>query len=162
MGVELEPHAVMVYANTAKGERVNLFPSGLIIYPKCLRLGCSPERKVYDSDVNNGQNSFGLLDTKVVKEGEILFDNVRYITKDNTTNQYFLKKTDIYYYQVQCQLGLTGLDWYDFFSYIDDNLFFLQKNCFWFNIFSGSKRQGGQFFLLNTYIDTLTVLQRTL
>ena len=38
-----------------------------------------------------------------------------------------LKKPIIYYYQVQCQLGLTGLDWCDFVSYIDDNLFFAQE-----------------------------------
>ena len=57
-----------------------------------------------------------------MKEGETTFDNVRYLRKDNATNQYTLKTTDIYYYQVQCQLALTGLDWCDFFSYIDDNL----------------------------------------
>ena len=40
------------------------------------------------------------------------------ITIDNPTNQWLLKKTDIYYYQVQCQVGLTELDRCDFFSYI--------------------------------------------
>ena len=29
-GIELEAHAAMVYANSAKGGRVNLFPSGLV------------------------------------------------------------------------------------------------------------------------------------
>ena len=31
-GVELEPHAATIYANVAKNGRVNVFPSGLIIY----------------------------------------------------------------------------------------------------------------------------------
>ena len=31
-GVELEPHAATIYANAAKNGRVNVFPSGLIIY----------------------------------------------------------------------------------------------------------------------------------
>lgn len=71
-GIHLEPHAAMVYANSAKGGRVNLFPSGLIIHPKCPWLGCSPDRKVYDLDaINHGQNPFGLLEIKVVKEGLI-------------------------------------------------------------------------------------------
>ena len=34
-GIELEPKAALAYANKAKDGSVNLFPSGLIIYPKC-------------------------------------------------------------------------------------------------------------------------------
>ena len=114
-GVELEPHAATIYANVAKNGRVNVFPSGLIIHPKCPWLGCSPDRKVYDLDaLGSDQNPFGLLEVKVVKEEATSFDDVRYLTKDNI-NQYSVKKNDIYYYQVQCQLGLTGLDWCDFF-----------------------------------------------
>lgn len=114
----------MIYANIAKGGKLNLFPSGLIIHPKCPWLGCSPDRKIYALDaVNDAQNPFGLLETKVVKEGETSLDDIRYLTKDQHTNQYKLKTTDIYYYQVQCQLGLTGLEWCDFYRYIDDNLF---------------------------------------
>lgn len=96
-GVELEPYAATIYATRAKGGRVNLFPSGLVLHPKCLWLGCSPDRKVYDLDaVNEGQNPFGLLEIKVVKEGQTTFDNVRYLVKDSTTNEYTLKKTDLY------------------------------------------------------------------
>lgn len=123
-GVDLECHAAMSYANNAKGGKVNLFPSGLIIHPKCPWLGCSPDRKVFDLEaLSKGQNPFGLLEVKVVKEGETSFDNVRYLTRDSSSNQYTLKTSDIYYYQVQCQLGLSGLEWCDFFSYINDNLF---------------------------------------
>ena len=43
----MEPVAVMVYA--AKQGKVNLFPSGLIIHPRSPWLGCSPDRKVYNS-----------------------------------------------------------------------------------------------------------------
>lgn len=47
--------------------------------------------KVYDLDaVKNGQNPFGLLEMKVVKEDETSFDNVRYVPWYNTTNQYLL------------------------------------------------------------------------
>ncbi|XP_031570411.1 uncharacterized protein LOC116304773 [Actinia tenebrosa] len=113
-GIEMEPTAAMTYANNLKGGSVTLFPSGLIIHPKCPWLGCSPDRKVYDLEaVQNGSNPFGLLEIKVVKERETDFGNVRYLTNDPITNEYSLKKTDIYYYQVQCQLALTGLEWCD-------------------------------------------------
>ena len=40
----------------------------------------------------------------------------------------------MYFYQVQCQLGLTGLDWLDVFCYVSDCLcvreFFLTKISF--------------------------------
>ena len=146
-GIELEGKAAMAYANIAKGGRVNHFPSGLIIHPKCPWLGCSPYRKVYDLDaLINGLNPFGLLEIKVVKEGETTFDNVRYLRKDNATNQYTLKTTDIYYYQVQCQLALTGLDWCDFFSYIDDNLFVCTRIAFDPIFFQEAKDKVDEFF----------------
>ena len=134
-GVELELHAATIYANVAKNGRVNVFPSGLIIHPKCPWLGCSPDWKVYDLDaLGNDQNPFGLLEVKVVKEGATSFDDVRYLTKDNI-NQYSVKKNDIYYYQVQCQLGLTGLDWCDFFSYMNDDMFVCTRTFFWIQFF---------------------------
>ncbi|XP_068700401.1 uncharacterized protein [Montipora foliosa] len=146
-GIELEAHAAMVYANSAKGERVNLFPSGLVINPKCAWLGCSPDRKVYDLDaVNSGKNPFGLLEVKVVKEGETTFDNVRYLVKDPVTSAYTLKTTDIYYYQVQCLLGLTGLEWCDFFSYINDNLYVCQRIMFDQFFFQEAKDKVDSFF----------------
>lgn len=48
-GIDMEPVAAMAYANIAKQGKVNLFPSGLIINPRSPWLGCSPDRKVYDS-----------------------------------------------------------------------------------------------------------------
>lgn len=103
--------------------KVNLFPSGLIINPKCPWLGCSPDRKVFDFVASqSGLDPLGLLKVKVVKEGQTNFDNVRYLSK-NAQNEYSLKTTHEYCYQVKCQLGLTGLQWCDFFSYIDDSTF---------------------------------------
>ena len=123
-GIEMEAHTAMIYASKAKDGKVNLFPSGLVINPKCPWLGCSPDRKVYELDaIRNNQNSFGLLEIKVVKEGETSFGNVRYLTKDPVTGKYKLKHNDNYHYQVKCQLGLTGKEWCDFFSYINDDIF---------------------------------------
>lgn len=98
-GIEFEVYVVMVYVNLVKGGCVNFFFLGLVINFKCVWLGCSFDCKVYDLDVvNSGKNFFGLLEVKVVKEGEIIFDNVRYLVKDFVISVYILKIIDIYYY----------------------------------------------------------------
>ena len=61
--------------------QVNLFLSGLVIDSKCPWLGCSADRKVYDiAEALRGHNPFGLLEVKVVKEGETDLSNLRYQT----------------------------------------------------------------------------------
>ena len=124
------------------------FPIWFSTPPKMSVAGC-PDRKVYDLDaVNEGQNPFGPLEIKVVKEGQTTFDNVQYLVKDSTTNEYTLKKTDLYYYQVQCQLGLTGLDWCDFFSYLSDNLFVCIRISFDPVFFQEAKDKVDSFYFL--------------
>lgn len=120
-GVELEDRAATIYANDCKHGTVNMYPAGLVINLKCPWLGCSPDRKIYD--IATGE--FGLLEVKVVKAGETNFDNVRYLEKNGET--YSLKSSHLYYYQVQCQLGLTRLECCDFFSYISDSQYFCQR-----------------------------------
>ena len=94
-----------------KQNQVNLFPSGLVINPKCPWLGCTPDRKVFDLNAENqGLSPFGLLAIKVVKEGATDFANVAYLTKDRDANVLKLKRNHDYYYQVQCQMALTGLE----------------------------------------------------
>jgi len=152
-GIDMEPQAAMIYAKSAKDDGVNLFPSGLIINPKCPWLGCSPDRKVYDPQAAlNGYNPFGLLEIKVVKEGETDFANVRYLRKNPVTNEYNLKTNDIYYYQVQCQLALTGLDWCDFFSYMRDDLFVCTRIPFERDFFQEAKDKVDNFYF-QYYLD---------
>ena len=88
----------MIYASVSRENRVNLFPSGLVIDLKCPWLGCSQDRKVFDIDeANQGRNPFGLPEIKVVKEGETDLKNVRYLTVDPETNGLTLKKNHEYY-----------------------------------------------------------------
>ena len=42
-GIDLEPHAAMIYASIEKAGKVNWFSSGLVIHPQCPWLGCSPD-----------------------------------------------------------------------------------------------------------------------
>ena len=140
---QLNPSRRVVTAdmhNIAKQGMVNWFPSGLIINPKSPWLGCSPDRKVYDSSAEkDGYLPFGRFETKVVKEGAIDFDGVHYIYKDPVTKQLSLKRNHEYYYQVQCQLGLSGLEWCDFFSYINDTTFHCER-IYYDPVFSKCKR----------------------
>ena len=94
-------------------------------------LGCSPDRKVYDiTAAVQGLNPFRLLEIKIVKEGETDFKNVRYVDIDPLRNEKTLKKSHEYYFQVQCQLAITGMEWCDFFCYLNDNTFFCQRMLF--------------------------------
>ena len=123
-GIEMEATAAIAYARHAKQDKVNLFPAGLIINPKCPWLGSSPDRKVYDIEAEtNGMLPFGLLEIKVVKEGSVNFDNVQYLQRDRTTNQLSLKRNHLYFLQVQCQLALSGLECCDLSSYINDTTY---------------------------------------
>ena len=66
-GLDLEPWAAFIYASIANQNQVNLFPSGLVINPKCPWLGCTPDRKVFDLNAEKqGLSPFGLLEIKVV------------------------------------------------------------------------------------------------
>lgn len=144
-GIDLEPKAAMVYANVAKEGKVNVYPSGLVINPKCPWLGCSPDRKVFDFTAEDlGHSPFGLLEVKVTKEGTTDFSTVQYITSGPNGN--ILKKNHSYYYQVQCQLALTGLDWCDFFSYVSDTVYHCERIQFDEHFFEKSKDKVDSFF----------------
>ena len=125
-GIEMEGRAAYIYATKAKQGKVNLYPSGLVINPKCPWLGSSPDRKVYDIEAaQNGSSSpYGLFETKVVQEGTTSLNDVAYLKHDPISHDLTVNKKHVYYLQVQCQLGTTGLDWCDFFCYINLMTFF--------------------------------------
>ena len=67
----------MIYAQYDRACTVNLLPSGLIMNPKYPWHWCSQNWKAIDCNaVSRGKNLFGLLEIKVVKEGEHTYDNV--------------------------------------------------------------------------------------
>ena len=151
-GIDMEPFAAIAYANIAKKGKVNLFPSGLIINPVCPWLGCTPDHKVYDMEAEEeGLMPFGLLEVKVVKEGSVDFSKVQYLST-NADNQLKLKESHKYYYQVQCQLALSGLEWCDFFTYISDSLYHCERILFDQNFFEKAKDKVDLFFF-NFYLN---------
>lgn len=147
-GIEMEGRAAFIYASKEKKGMANVYPCGLVINPKCPWLGSSPDRRVYDIEAaqNGSSDPFGLFESKVVQEGVTSFDAVSYLKRDPVTNELRLKENHIYYLQVQCQLGTTGLDWCDFFCYINDDLFFCQRIKFDPVVFQQSKDRVDNFY----------------
>ena len=104
-GIEMEPVAAKVYANTFGR---NTYKVGFIINPSVSYLGCSPERRVYDPDA---EDKYGLLEIKCTT-----FDSVSECTYLKLSNGILtLKKSHGYFNQVMGQLAFTGAPWCDFF-----------------------------------------------
>ena len=62
-----------------------------------------------------------------------------------------MKNNHEYYFQVQCQLGLTGLDWCDFFCYLNDTTFLCVRINF-DDFFQSAKDKVDMFFFNSTLI----------
>ena len=144
-GIEMEPRAAEVYANAAKNGQVNIYPSGLVINPKCPCLACSPDRKIYDP---GSDDKWGLLEIKVVQEGQSSFEKVHCLEFNSEKAVLSLKKNHIYHYRVQCQLGLTGLNWCDFFCYIEYSTYFCERILFDSQFFQDSKDKVDLFYFI--------------
>lgn len=100
-----------------KGNTVNLYPAGIIIHPDAFWLAASPDRKVYDQ--SRTQDPFGLLEIKCPSMStRRSLEELPYLEEVNGKLQ--LKRSDRYYYQIQMQLAVTGLEWCDFFVWSVD------------------------------------------
>ena len=86
----------------------------------------------------------------MAKEGETDLKNVQYLIVDPVTKELTLKKNHEYYFQGQCQLGLTGLDWCDLFCYLNDTtLLCVRIN---FDDFFQSAKDKVDMFFFNYYL----------
>ena len=112
-----EPEAAVAYANIMNDD-VNLYACGLVISPYSYWIAASPDRKVY---CPTRQPPFGLLEIKC-PQAQVIQD-VKCLESVATSDGsvYRLKRSDIYYYQVMCQLAVTGLTWCDFFIYLENS-----------------------------------------
>ena len=112
-----EPLAAVAYAGIMN-DAINLYPCGLVISPFCYWIAASPDRKVYNPD---RQPPYGLLEIKCPQNQHIA--DVKCLLAENTSagRVYKLKRSDNYYYQVMCQLAVTGLRWCDFFILLENN-----------------------------------------
>lgn len=92
---------------------VNLYPSGVVVSPYSHWLAATPDRKVY---CPARDPPFGLLEIKCPDTDDL--SKVKCLREDN--GQYKLKTNDNYYFQVQMQMAVTGLEWCDFYVWLDN------------------------------------------
>ncbi|XP_003198385.3 uncharacterized protein isoform X1 [Danio rerio] len=103
-GLELEPEILKQYSET---KRVTVLPCGFVVHPDAPHLGASPDGRVYDpSEIF----PFGLVEVKATSAESI--GQASFIKMQK--GQAKLKETHKYYWQVQGQLAVTGLQWCDF------------------------------------------------
>lgn len=88
-------------------DTINSYPVGIIVNPYSYWLAATPDRKVYCPDRNP---PYGLLEIKCP-----VVDNISDAKcLQFRDGQLSLKKNDNYYYQIQMQLAVTGLELCDF------------------------------------------------
>jgi hypothetical protein len=121
-GTYREPLAAVAYTSILNYS-INLYPCGLVISPHCYWIAASPDRKVFNPE---RQPPHVLLEIKCPQSQHI--SEVKCLTAvDTPTGKlYKLKTSDNYYFQVMCQLAVTGLNWCDFFIYLENNEFHLE------------------------------------
>lgn len=83
----------------------------------CPWIAASPDRKVYNPDRNP---PFGLLEIKCPTTQAI--SEIKYLKKTDD-GKYQLKTNHNYYYQVMTQLAVTGLQWCDFYVWMESGDF---------------------------------------
>ncbi|XP_041912133.1 uncharacterized protein LOC121677449 isoform X2 [Alosa sapidissima] len=103
-GAEMESEVAAEYSKLV---HVNYTPSGLVIHPTTPWLAASPDGVVYDPNTNP---QFGLVEFKCPNVKN--FVDCKYVKMENGSPK--LKKSHAYYWQVQGQLLLTGMQWCDF------------------------------------------------
>lgn len=90
-----------------KMRNVSYTPCGLVIYPDAPWLGASPDGLVYDPST---QPPFGLVEIKCPNVKSYM--DCKYLQMQHGTSA--LCESHSYFWQIQGQLLITGLQWCDF------------------------------------------------
>ncbi|XP_063043972.1 uncharacterized protein LOC134438351 [Engraulis encrasicolus] len=112
-GSELEFDAAKEYV---KCNNVNYTPCGLVIHPQAPWLGASPDGLVYDPTATP---CHGLVEIKCPNVKSYI--DCKYLHMCNGT--FTLKKSHAYFWQIQGQLLITGMEWCDFFVWAEEDYF---------------------------------------
>ncbi len=142
-GLDLEPDILRQYSDFCD---VSVMQCGIIIHPDAPNLTESPDAKVFNP---RETPPFGLAEVKTC--------DVEYVSQVKhlitVRGQECLKKSHKYYYQVQGQLALRGLQWYDFIK--DTHTDFTVERIFREEEFISSMRKNLDYFYHNIYMDVL-------
>ncbi|XP_029958785.1 uncharacterized protein LOC115396857 isoform X2 [Salarias fasciatus] len=112
-GLDKEPVAVEEYCRLME---VNHYPCGFLIHPDAPWMGCSPGGVVFDP---RGEPMFGLVEVKCPNVASYV--DCPYIKISEGTET--LRKSHPYYWQIQGQMLISGLDWCDFVVYAQEDMF---------------------------------------
>lgn len=124
-GKKYEPVALKEYEKHMRkmGKPVKVLKSGLFVSPKVPILGCSPDAKIIDLSC---KDRFGLGEVKCpsskfhVTPLEACDDPGFFM--ENKNGKPSLKRSHVYYDQVQGLMGLSGVPWCDFIVYTSKGL----------------------------------------
>ena len=109
LGLANEPIAAVRYCEL-KENKVNIYPCGCVVNCFAPWLAASPDRKVYDP---SRRDPFGLLEIKCPVSIETVSKHE--CLEETEEGKLQLKRNHNFFYQVLCQLAVTGLPWCDFF-----------------------------------------------
>ncbi|KAK6196378.1 hypothetical protein SNE40_001615 [Patella caerulea] len=91
---------------------------GIILHSEIPGLGASPDGKVYDTVCNK----FGGLEVKCpISKAGMTIEQGFYLANDN--GNIHLKISHDYFYQVQGQMFISGLEWTDFVVWLGKEIF---------------------------------------
>ena len=148
-GLDLETGALKDYATL---KNTNIRRCGLVVHPDAPWLGASPDGLVYDP---LERPSFGLVEVKCPNAPSYL--DCKYLRVDeHGTHQ--LKESHAYYWQVQGQLLITGMEWCDFVICARDDMFVqrIYRNA---TVLDKLKR-GCDLFFFYTYLSQYLVMHQ--
>nr|XP_055034705.1 uncharacterized protein LOC129422685 [Misgurnus anguillicaudatus] len=111
-GLELEADAIWEYCQI---KRVNHYFCGLVIHPDAPWLGASPDGIIFDP---SEPCPFGLVEMKCPNVKSYV--DCPYLKMESGKLE--IKKNHAYYWQVQGQMLITGMDWCDFVVSAEDDI----------------------------------------
>ncbi|XP_034075609.1 uncharacterized protein LOC117548421 [Gymnodraco acuticeps] len=111
-GLALEPVAIQEYCRI---KNTNYWPCGFVIHPDAPWLGSSPDGLVFDPTESP---PFGLVEIKCPNVKSYV--DCSYLKMQSGTLK--LKQSHSYYWQVQGQLLLTGMEWCDFVIFAEEDI----------------------------------------
>ncbi|XP_063040896.1 uncharacterized protein LOC134435783 isoform X1 [Engraulis encrasicolus] len=111
-GLALEPVAAEEYS---RAKNVSYWPCGFVIHPDAPWLGSSPDGIVFDP---TEKPPFGLVEIKCPNVKSYV--DCKYLKANGDIMS--LKRQHAYFWQVQGQLLLTGMDWCDFVVFAEEDM----------------------------------------
>lgn len=134
----------------SEARNVSVLPCGVIVHPDASHLGASPDARVYDPTASA---PFGLAEVTCCNVESVV--EVKHLKVVGC--EALLKSTHKYYWQVQGQLAISGLEWCDFIT--DTHTDVTIQRIWRDQKFIKSMREGLDTFYYDVYMDVYLNIQ---